>query len=75
MIRSVFPAIVCLSTYNVADWRYLQLKNPIFSFLRNSCVTQLIINYSKLANVISNYLNFEEIASPKVQTTVGHNTY
>ena len=73
MIRSVFLAIVCLSTYNVADWRYSQLKNPIFSFLRNSCVRQLMINYSKLAKVISNYLNFEEIASPKVQTTVGHN--
>lgn len=29
-VKVGLPVMVCFSTYNVAHWRYLQLKNPIF---------------------------------------------
>ena len=32
ILGEVFPVMECLSTYNVARWRYLQLKNLIFFF-------------------------------------------
>ena len=38
--RWVFPVMVCLAANNVAYWRYLRLKNPIFFLFWNSCVTQ-----------------------------------
>ena len=44
----------------VAYRRYLLLKDPTFLFWK-SCVTQLMINCSKLSEVASNYPNFKEL--------------
>ena len=30
VLRQVFAVIVCFSSYKVAHWKYLQLKNPNF---------------------------------------------